>query len=211
MTNRVIRRFPAGHAKRKRPATRCQGALATCFFAFDSFDRAGFFVARRPVVIVALVAAASSARGSRVSSAACAGSRIALWICRTLRTPSISIASFSTAASRMRPWGRSTTSLQAMRSAFVALMQEQDHTAEAQSRTDAAKDAYAEFVERLTDSSDDCIKILDLDARLVSMSRNGQKSLRIYNMDALVGCDTRKLLHRSKFAQVRLNLKFLMF
>ena len=58
-------------------------------------------------------------RGSRVRSAACAGSRIARWICRTLRTPRISMAYFSTAASRMRPWGWSTASLHAIRSAFV--------------------------------------------------------------------------------------------
>ena len=60
-----------------------------------------------------------SLRGSRVSSAACTGSRIARWIWRTFRTPRISIAYFSTAASKSRPCGISTTSLHAMRRAFV--------------------------------------------------------------------------------------------
>ena len=45
----------------------------------------------------------------------------------------------------------------------------------------------AEFNERLIDSSDDCIKILDLDANLISMSANGQRNLRIMNFEALVG------------------------
>ena len=47
----------------------------------------------------------------------------------------------------------------------------------------------AEFLERLIDSSDDCIKVLDLDARLISMSPNGQKLLRIMDFAAVAGAN----------------------
>jgi PAS domain S-box-containing protein len=45
----------------------------------------------------------------------------------------------------------------------------------------------AEFLERLIDSSADCIKVLDLDARLISMSPNGQKLLRIMDFSTVEG------------------------
>jgi PAS domain S-box-containing protein len=47
----------------------------------------------------------------------------------------------------------------------------------------------ADFVERLLDASDDCIKILDLDARLMSMSPNGQRALAIMNFATVEGAD----------------------
>ena len=45
----------------------------------------------------------------------------------------------------------------------------------------------AEFNARLIESSDDCIKIVDLEARIVSLSVNGQKILGITDMESLVG------------------------
>jgi PAS domain S-box-containing protein len=54
-------------------------------------------------------------------------------------------------------------------------------------RAELAARAHAEFNERLIDSSDDCIKILDLDAKLVSMSANGQRNLRIMDFSAVAG------------------------
>jgi PAS domain S-box-containing protein len=54
-------------------------------------------------------------------------------------------------------------------------------------RAEDALRAQAEFNERLIDSSDDCIKILDLDARLVSMSPNGRKLLRIKDFASVEG------------------------
>ncbi len=54
-------------------------------------------------------------------------------------------------------------------------------------RTEETYREQAEFNARLIDSSDDCIKIVDLQARIVSMSANGQKSLGITDMDAVVG------------------------
>jgi PAS domain S-box-containing protein len=54
-------------------------------------------------------------------------------------------------------------------------------------RAEDALRAQAEFNERLIDSSDDCIKILDLGARLVSMSPNGQKLLRIKDFASVEG------------------------
>ncbi len=47
--------------------------------------------------------------------------------------------------------------------------------------------AQVEFSQRLIDSSDDCIKVLDLDARLISLSRNGQKTLRIMDVETVIG------------------------
>lgn len=47
----------------------------------------------------------------------------------------------------------------------------------------------AHLVERLLDATDDCIKILDLDARLVSMSENGQKALAIMDFSSVAGAD----------------------
>ncbi len=47
----------------------------------------------------------------------------------------------------------------------------------------------AEFVERLLDATDDCIKILSLDGRLVSMSPNGRKALAIADFAAVEGAD----------------------
>ncbi|HEV3089226.1 MAG TPA: SpoIIE family protein phosphatase [Candidatus Elarobacter sp.] len=51
----------------------------------------------------------------------------------------------------------------------------------------AALREKAEFSERLVDASDDCIKVLDLDARLISMSPNGMKSLRIMDFATVEG------------------------
>jgi PAS domain S-box-containing protein len=54
-------------------------------------------------------------------------------------------------------------------------------------RIEAALREQAEFTERLIDSSDDCIKILDLDAKLISMSANGQRNLRILDFATVAG------------------------
>lgn len=44
-----------------------------------------------------------------------------------------------------------------------------------------------DLVERLLDASDDCIKILDLDGRLISMSLNGQKTFGIVEFAPYIG------------------------
>jgi PAS domain S-box-containing protein len=49
--------------------------------------------------------------------------------------------------------------------------------------------AHAQFVERLLDSLDDCIKVLDTDARLRSMSPNGMKALAIADFSAVQGAN----------------------
>jgi PAS domain S-box-containing protein len=47
----------------------------------------------------------------------------------------------------------------------------------------------AELTQRLLDSSPDCIKILDLDAKLVSMSENGMRALCITDLTPHIGTD----------------------
>ena len=59
--------------------------------------------------------------------------------------------------------------------------------AAASSARDAAE--RAAFVERLLDASDDCVKVLDLDSHLVSMSANGQRALAIADFAAVEGTD----------------------
>ena len=49
--------------------------------------------------------------------------------------------------------------------------------------------AHAQFVERLLDSLDDCIKVLDTKTRLRSMSPNGMKALAIADFSAVQGSD----------------------
>jgi len=58
---------------------------------------------------------------------------------------------------------------------------------DARKRDDEAFRAQAEFNARLIESSDDCIKTMDLDGRLLSMSENGRKLLGIADIDALIG------------------------
>jgi len=55
----------------------------------------------------------------------------------------------------------------------------------------AAREALerSHFAERLLDASDDCVKVLDLGARLVSMSTNGMKALKIPDFEAVRGAD----------------------
>jgi PAS domain S-box-containing protein len=65
---------------------------------------------------------------------------------------------------------------------FGTLADIEDHR-----RVELAMRNQAEFNERLIDSSDDCIKILDLDAKLVSMSANGQRNLRIMDFATVAG------------------------
>ena len=48
-------------------------------------------------------------------------------------------------------------------------------------------DARAHFAERLMDASEDCIKVLTLDARLISMSANGQKALGVDDFADVAG------------------------
>lgn len=55
--------------------------------------------------------------------------------------------------------------------------------------------AQAEFTERLLDASDDCIKVLDLGARLVSMSANGQKALAIMDFASVEGANWLEFWH----------------
>ncbi len=45
------------------------------------------------------------------------------------------------------------------------------------------------FTERILDSSDDCIKVLDLDGRLLSISPNGRKLLEIADVAPFIGSD----------------------
>jgi PAS domain S-box-containing protein len=52
-----------------------------------------------------------------------------------------------------------------------------------------AASARSRFVERLLDASDDCVKVLDLDAHLLSMSPNGQKALAILDFATVAGTD----------------------
>ncbi len=47
----------------------------------------------------------------------------------------------------------------------------------------------AEFIESLFAASDDCITVLDLDARLISMSTNGQKALAITDFVSVAGAN----------------------
>ncbi|GAC1306931.1 MAG: hypothetical protein NVSMB19_19420 [Vulcanimicrobiaceae bacterium] len=56
-------------------------------------------------------------------------------------------------------------------------------------RAEGEAQSRAEFVERLLDASDDCVKILDLDATLISMSPNGQKALAIADFTAVEGAN----------------------
>jgi len=53
----------------------------------------------------------------------------------------------------------------------------------------AAREALerSHFAERLLDASDDCVKVLDLDARLVSISPNGMKALKIADFETVRG------------------------
>ncbi len=70
------------------------------------------------------------------------------------------------------------------------LTQERLKRALADAATDAeVSAARARFVERLMDASDDCIKVLDLDAHLVSMSANGQRALAIMDFLSVAGAD----------------------
>ena len=47
--------------------------------------------------------------------------------------------------------------------------------------------ARSHFAERLLDASDDCVKVLDLDARLVSISENGRRKLKIADFELVRG------------------------
>ncbi|NPD65941.1 PAS domain S-box protein [Lichenicola cladoniae] len=48
--------------------------------------------------------------------------------------------------------------------------------------------ASAEFLTRVLAASADCIKVLDLDARLVFMSEGGQQVMEVEDLDAIIGC-----------------------
>ncbi|MGI4747826.1 MAG: PAS domain-containing protein, partial [Janthinobacterium lividum] len=48
--------------------------------------------------------------------------------------------------------------------------------------------ASAEFLTRVLAASGDCIKVLDLDARLVFMSEGGQRIMEVDDVDAIIGC-----------------------
>jgi len=47
--------------------------------------------------------------------------------------------------------------------------------------------ARSHFAERLLDASDDCVKVLDLDARLLSISENGRRKLKIADFELVRG------------------------
>lgn len=85
-------------------------------------------------------------------------------------------------------WFGTLTDIHALRLAEERIVRELEASAEsARQATDRA-----EFVERLMDASDDCIKVLDLDARLISMSPNGQKALAIVDFSTVEGADWRE-------------------
>ncbi|MBD5633467.1 MAG: PAS domain-containing protein, partial [Candidatus Eremiobacteraeota bacterium] len=82
-------------------------------------------------------------------------------------------------------WFSTLTDIHALRLAEERMARALE-TSEANRREAAAR---AHFVERLMDASDDCIKVLDLNARLLSMSANGQKSLAIMDFKTVEGAD----------------------
>jgi PAS domain S-box-containing protein len=58
-------------------------------------------------------------------------------------------------------------------------------------RTEEALRANEEFTRRMLDSSGDCIKVLDLDARLLFMSGGGLRVMEVDDFAAISGCDWR--------------------
>jgi PAS domain S-box-containing protein len=57
-----------------------------------------------------------------------------------------------------------------------------------QRRADEAQRADAEFLRSVLASSADCIKVLDLDAKLVFMSEGGQRVMEVGDFNAIRGC-----------------------
>ncbi len=85
----------------------------------------------------------------------------------------------------MTGWFGTITDIDDLRRTESALAQ----ALQAASSSALAADERAHFTERLLDASDDCVKVLDLDARLISMSPNGQRALGITDFDAIAGSD----------------------
>jgi len=80
-------------------------------------------------------------------------------------------------------WCGTITDIRGLRSAEDGMARALDE-ASASARNAAER---AHFVERLLDASDDCVKILDLEGRLLSMSANGQTALGILDFSAVEG------------------------
>ena len=76
-------------------------------------------------------------------------------------------------------------------SAEIARLRQQLAEAERRASRSVAEGAHgteAEFLRSVLASSSDCIKVLDLDGRLVFMSEGGQRVMEVSDFNAIRGC-----------------------
>ncbi|WP_434140639.1 PAS domain S-box protein [Pseudomonas luteola] len=67
---------------------------------------------------------------------------------------------------------------------FLKILRDQTR----QQKVIEAQQADAEFLRSVLASSDDCIKVLDLDGKLLYMSPNGQDAMEVSDFNAIAGC-----------------------
>ncbi len=72
-----------------------------------------------------------------------------------------------------------------------------------QRQAEKARRADAEFLRSILASSGDCIKVLDLDARLVFMSEGGQRVMEVSDFNAIRGCPWPDFWHGAKNADAK--------